>query len=90
MSKIREQALELIASEIDPGGLTVREGLPLMKMQARRVLLLEKAYRYQRAAWALMNEGIQMQGGPKRTMFVSRSLQYCLKAGELYRQAEEA
>jgi hypothetical protein len=79
VSKIREEAKVVLSHHYGVLDTT----------QARRVLLLEKAYRYQRAAWALMNMGIQMQGDIRRTRFVSRSLLYCLKAGEIRRQAEK-
>ena len=55
--------------------------------QARRVLLLFKAYRYQRAAWWLAQHEFLATG--EISEFSIQSDKYAAKAAALMRQAEE-
>lgn len=65
------------------------DGDPLIDRQAKRILLLDKSYRLQRAAWQLMNMAKQLLGDDRRWVFFSKSLTYDLKASQAHEQAKE-
>lgn len=89
MSKIREEADEILAWECRAEWAWVTS--PLHK-QAERILLLEKAYRYQRAAYKLELEALyrckQSQVAMSDRCW-KRGQQYSQKAKQFYKQAEE-